>query len=218
MSSEPDEKNDVSSGQGRAEASFRSSFSGSSQRVVKNGKVVVTNSDSETDSISSLESPDELLARFMPQAKPEITDTDTNNSSTMAQRGGSSSRFGKKPISMAIPKYSFSLDDLVHHAVDDNEMQENARKAREEMETNAKKRGEERLGQGMSRDDIISVLVGDDVDPVDRQRVEQMLDRTEAFEESKTWSFFEDTACPPSPHRFPQKSIAPGYWGGVLGS
>ncbi|KAL1955585.1 hypothetical protein VTO42DRAFT_8388 [Malbranchea cinnamomea] len=192
-----------------------SSFGSSSQRVMKNGEVMVTNSDSDTGSESSIESPEELLARFASQLNPEPAEV----AQDMPLREASSAGARKQPISTEIPKYTFSIEDLVVHAVDDNETQTNVRKAREEMELRAASSLNKESLDKHSRakhDDVFASVIEDNSDGTAIQRLKDAIDRTEAFDEPKIWSFFEDTPCPPSPLRFPQKSIAPGFWGGVL--
>ena len=186
--------------------------------MVRDGNVVVTNSDSDTDSIDSLESPEELLARFATKsAKPAAAEaeTDTGTGSDMV-RSGAVKNARKSPFSTEVPKYSFSLDDLVHHAVDDNKIQENVRKAKEQMEHNAREREKAKQDSARRRRELFATVMGADADPAQVQRFSKAIERTEALDEADTFSFFEDTVCPPSPFKFPQKSISPGYWGGVL--
>jgi hypothetical protein len=106
----------------------------SSQRVIKNGKVVVTSSDGDdTDSISSMEDPDELLRKFTSSSTPE------------AQRSVISPERPSRPLSKAarnkklssltaIPTYKYSLESLVTDAVDDNETEAGIAKIRQIFE------------------------------------------------------------------------------------
>ena len=191
--------------------------------MVRDGKVVVTNSDSDTDSIDSLETPEELLARFSTKAKPDRPETESDTGAgtgtdTGSGMGGSNTKKNarKRLISTEVPKYSFSLGDLVHDAVDDNEMQENVRKAKEKMELTARELEKSKQDAAGKRRELLVSMMGDDADPAQVQRFNKAIERTEALDETETFSFFEETVCPPSPFRFPQKCISPGYWGGVL--
>lgn len=215
VNEEEEEDSGNATAQNNDETSFlTSSFPRSSQRIMKKGNVVVTNLDSDTGSDSTIESPDELLAKFMPPPKAESSSPSHNRAVPL--RGGnplSSSRTGRSRITTELPKYNFSIDDLLVHSVDDNEMRANVTKARQTLERPQSVEG--RPGR-TKRDQVLESAVEDRSDPGAIQRLRDAVDRTEVFDRNKSWSFFEDTTtCPPS-LRFPQQSIPPQFWGGVL--
>jgi hypothetical protein len=178
-----------------------SSFSTSSQRIVRNGQVVVTNSDSDSDydSQSSMESPGALLARF--QVKPSQVDPEFE---------------APPPEAMHL----FTLDDLVNDALDDEEAQNVINKIKQEREQSRLEEERRRAGNGANssrtlRDDVLAT-VGDGNDANAVQRLKDAVDRTEAFDQAKSWSFFKDTVHPPSPLRFPLRRLPPDFWGDLF--
>ncbi|KMU91753.1 hypothetical protein CIHG_09626 [Coccidioides immitis H538.4] len=94
--------------------SFGTSF-GSSQRVVKDGQVVVTGTDGEdTESIYSFGSDDDLCRKLLGSGSPLRP----------------SEKKGTSKIPTTPPGYKFSLEDLVTHAVDDRETEANISRLR----------------------------------------------------------------------------------------
>ncbi|WEW56762.1 hypothetical protein PRK78_002213 [Emydomyces testavorans] len=167
---------------------------GSSQRVVKDGQVIVTGTDGEdNDSISG----DDLLRQFL----------GTTSRSSPTRRKAAS----KIPTTPS--KYKFSLDDLVMDAVDDREAEANISKLnlafkspRADSEA-AKANRTPKQRSRMFRDDILASVIGEDTSIGKMQRLKDAVDRTEALDQGKSWSFFADTVASVAPPRFPEKQV-----------
>ena len=185
----------------------------SSQRVVKDGVVVVKNSDDETtDSEGSLADIDDLLnprkstSKSSPLTEPEIPEEplkDAREHKNGIRRSGrnknptaKTSRVSTLPTS---PKYKFSLDSLVAQTKRDDEAELGAEQARTllgDLEHEAVRRktdgGERSTAEDTVDADLVATAVrergsGDDVD-----RLLNAIQRTEALHRGKSWPFFDD--------------------------
>ncbi|KMP02867.1 hypothetical protein CIRG_02559 [Coccidioides immitis RMSCC 2394] len=186
--------------------SFGTSF-GSSQRVVKDGQVVVTGTDGEdTESIYSFGSDDDLCRKLLGSGSPLRP----------------SEKKGTSKIPTTPPGYKFSLEDLVTHAVDDRETEANISRLRLSFKGPGENSGTSKVNRTpkqrsrMFRDSVLASAVGEDTNTETMQRLKAAVDRTEAVDQGKTWSFFEDTISSVPPPKFPEKSVAPGSWESVL--
>ncbi|EER27111.1 hypothetical protein CPC735_024470 [Coccidioides posadasii C735 delta SOWgp] len=180
---------------------------GSSQRVVKDGQVVVTGTDGEdTESIYSFGSDDDLCRKLLGSGSPLRP----------------SEKKGTSQIPTTPPGYKFSLEDLVTHAVDDRETEANISRLRLSFKGPGENSGPSKVNRTpkqrsrMFRDSILASAVGEDTNTETMQRLKAAVDRTEAVDQGKTWSFFEDTISSVPPPKFPEKSVAPGSWESVL--
>jgi len=104
---------------------------------------------------------------------------------------------GRSNTSRPKPKYTFSLDTLVAQAEKDDADEIGVAKALSLIEAseNARERGRAVAGRDDSANQALlsSVVKGtDNGDDNDVQRVLDAMKRTEAFDQDKTWSFFED--------------------------
>lgn len=210
------------SGKTTGNSSVGGSF-GSSQRLVRDGKEVVTCTDGEeTD---SLEDVDELLRRFT-GPEDDFQEQPSKGGSTgvrMNLRPKRGMMQGKFSLSDAkAPNYKNTLDMLVTEAVDDNETEAGVAKLKAAMESeNSRSRAEPRLdgrqGGGV-HEDMLAAALGEKDDELSLQRLLDAVRRTEAFEREKSWLFFDHETDVPPPHEFPRDAIAPrGHLAGLRG-
>ncbi|KAJ9210919.1 hypothetical protein DTO166G4_7505 [Paecilomyces variotii] len=203
--------------------SFMNGSFDSSQRIVKNGREIVTNSDGEdTDSIASLESPEDFFNKLSAPTEPK-EDAETMNKdgtrnlrSTRGQlkRNTMDNFFAQK---IPTPKYKHTLDTLVTDAVDDDETEagvakiksafDSSKKASRASDSLAAHDGDRNMG---IHEDVLASAVGEGDDKPGLQRLLDAVRRTEAFDQEKIWSFFEKEIPIPSPPKFPRDSILPG--------
>lgn len=202
--------------------SFNESFS-SSRRTTKNGEPVVVDSDGEdANSISSLESVGALMRKFNPRSgtsesyddsgtRAPINQQDDTGKGRPSAKATSQSKRNRHTAKKDPPEYKFSLDMLVTDAVDDQEAENNVRKARTALEESEALNQQRRAQQKMSREGVLSSIADEDTDAASRQRLRDAIERTEAFDRGKRWAFFEESA-PTAPPKFPHRSIEPGSW------
>ncbi|KAG5293201.1 hypothetical protein I7I50_03525 [Histoplasma capsulatum G186AR] len=196
------------------------SFNSFSQRIVRDGKVIVTNSDEDTDSLSDIESAEDLLARFLkPPAsvrplsssshspRPGRDNTDAGRPTKLQQllSGRSSLKLNDRKD---LPKYQFSLDTLVADAANDKATEAKVAKIKQGL---LPKVQPERC-RGVLRADLLAAAVEDETDTKGIQRLKDAVERTETFATRKIWLFFEEnTPVVPYP-RFPSGWIQPASW------
>ncbi|RAH42715.1 uncharacterized protein BO95DRAFT_370285 [Aspergillus brunneoviolaceus CBS 621.78] len=172
-----------------------------SQRVVKHGKEVVMGSDGEdTDSIGSLESPADLFMRF---AKP------THSTSSEPSRPGrtvSAKTDSLARLEKPAPSYKNNLDSLVTAAVDDQETEAGIAKLRASFDRAA---NESTRRRGQLHEGILTSALGDNDDEMDMQRLLHALRRTDAFDPTKAWHFFDFKDELPPVLEFPVECISP---------
>lgn len=197
-----------------------------SQRIVKNGEEMVMDSDAEyTDSIESLESPEELLSKFMKstpaagQKKDAVANKPVDSERTLQPRETNAKNRIDRIFMPEVPrpKYKFTLDSLVTAAVDDDETEAGVARAKAALESHQKE-GKGATNQTSSgdksqskeiREDVLTSALAEEKDETDLQRLLNAVRRTEAFDQDKSWSFFSDQATTPSPPEFPRDSILP---------
>lgn len=188
----------------------------SSQRVVKNGEVVIRNSDVESDSDTSLDDIDDILTAHKPPARSSPpTENDIVYIPTSGRTIASSSS-GKKrktratessddPFSSTlpvVPKYKFSLETLVAQARKDDAAE--ATFARAQSLLNMPSRYDI---QGDGDGDIqglrsgpfggkldaglMATVMRERGEENDIERLVNAMKRTEALNQAKLWSFFD---------------------------
>lgn len=186
-------------------------------RRIINGKEVVISSDGEdTESIVSLESPEELFALLGSKDAADKSSGETKETrpsmDDVKPPKFNASRF-------SVPKYKNTLDSLVTDAVDDNKTEASIAKLRAtvnklEEESAAATNSD---GQGKRlHEDMLKSALGDKDDELGLQRLLDAVRRTEAFNHEKAWSFFSDKVAPPPAPEFPRASVAPGTYMAVL--
>ncbi|KAJ5764625.1 hypothetical protein N7533_003306 [Penicillium manginii] len=159
--------------------------SSSSQRIIKGGKEIVISSDGEdTDSISDLDDPSTLFSST-PEPKKEPT-----------------------------KKYKNNIDDIVHDAVDDTEIE--AKVA--EVKAGLARSNGERATSKPARDNtaiserMLSSALGDtqEEDGSGLQRLLNAVRRTEALDHDRVWRFFDQVPTTPARLQFPNGHFPPG--------
>ncbi|PGH34097.1 hypothetical protein GX50_03060 [[Emmonsia] crescens] len=195
---------------------FNTSFNSFSQRIVKDGEVIVTNSDEDTDSLSDIETADDLLAKFLkapslatlsPTPKPSRDNTGGGEASGSQRR--SLGRISlKRNDHKSLPKYQFSLDALVADAANDKETEAKVAKIKQSL---LPKIQPERR-RGVLRDDLLAAAVEDETDTKGIQRLRDAVERTETFAIGRNWLFFEENPPDVPQPKFPSGWIQPGSW------
>jgi hypothetical protein len=192
-----------------------SSFN-SSQRVVKNGVEVVVDSDAESgESIGSLESPGDLLNRFLGSSSGRTKDSESPAPDSTSQPRSRASRFRysqNRPVLNPKPKkYKFSMESLVTRSVDDSEAEAGVAKAKAQLQSEEHINSSSPNGPGGSsgiREDVLASTFAAEKEESDLQRLLDAVRRTEALEVEKSWSFFGSGSDMQLPG-FPRDSILP---------
>lgn len=192
----------------------------SSQRVVRNGEVVIRNSDDESDSDTSLDDIDDILTAHKPPAHSSPP-TELDNIYIPASRrttGGNSC--GKKRKTRAtehrddlfpstlpvVPKYKFSLETLVAQARKDDAAEATLAQAQSLLnmpsqydirgDGDGDDQGLRSRGFGGKLDaGLMATVMKEQGEENDIERLMNAMKRTEALSQAKVWSFF-DAASP----------------------
>lgn len=177
----------------------------SSQRVVRNGEVMIRNSDEESD--SSLDDIDDLLARKSAMISSPTDQTELALPPSAKQRdrqSGASTRSKTKgpararrasPSLPQLPKYEFSLDSLEQRSRDDRALEADAAKAWTLLDSFETQTGatHSQVRPGAKVDaKMLASVVKDDGEEINVGRLMTAMARTDAFHQGKTWSFFDD--------------------------
>ncbi|KGM91527.1 uncharacterized protein PADG_12385 [Paracoccidioides brasiliensis Pb18] len=198
-----------------------SSSNSFSQRIVRDGQVIITNSDEDTDSLSDLETADDLFNKFLkpiPGAAHSTSFPTKAHNGRDDDNGSSAARRSRQPYaglsslksndSINLPKYQFSLDTLVEDAANDKRTEAKVAKIKKSLQPKAPSD----KSCGVLRDDLLAAAVENETDTKGIQRLRDAVERTEMFAIGRSWLFFEeDPPAVPQP-KFPSKSIAPGSW------
>ncbi|KUL91729.1 hypothetical protein ZTR_01231 [Talaromyces verruculosus] len=203
----------------RPSSSLNTSFN-SSQRIVKNGKEVVVDTDAESASSEELEDPDELLKKFLgrksspaPKKIPESRGVKPNTASKLANRKHHEFRNFRAKVGLDEEKYKFSLESLVQRAVDDDEVETNVAKAKALLEaqnqtaSTSVNGSENKSGALNFREAILASGLSTDNAGSDFKRLLNAVKRTEALEQEKSWLFFGDNSRKQDLPEFPRDSI-----------
>ena len=199
---------------GRAPAfSSSQSILTSSQRIVKNGEVMIRNSDDESD--SSLEDLDDLIARNSSHKAPSPPACNLDDSFSNFQAGkhaesvkkqtiGTSGQLGKpaSPHLLALPvipkQYKFSLESLAkerrqHEAGKDSVAQAlSLIESYDQRKASSNEKSRMLDQKGALEADLVTRLVKTEADGDNVSRLQTAIRRTEALQYSQSWSFFED--------------------------
>lgn len=193
-----------------------------SQRVVKNGEVVIRNSDDESDSDSSLEDLDDLLLLETRRNQrepscPEIQLPSTSRNTNAVDRRHMSRRRRTKTdintvqIKSDLPaqakRYKFDLESLAKHKKqEDASMEDFSRASAMFRSLDQKKVSATRVPGTASTTGpldatFIDVVMKEHGDEDDLSRLKAAIQRTEALNHDKMWSFFDDQAEEPLPEQ-----------------
>lgn len=213
------------------------SITRSSQRIVKNGAIVIRSSDDESDSDSSLDDIDGLIARksapnSTPPTESELTLPLANTQT--GQKIRASSRLKKPNTAVSFtpqvqpkfrmpPEYKYSLASLVQRSKEEKTLEENIAKAKSALDSHdiensltfSGSHGSAPTESKIDRTLLVSVMKkkneGEDID-----RLLMAVQRTEAFDLGTTWSFFDDLQgiLPSKQAKFP--TLTGTRWEGIL--
>ena len=200
-----------------------------SQRVVRQGGLVITNSDDETDSEGSLDDIDELLALRKPPVESsspsEIelpyttsrrsTDNDQNPSTQRQTRSSAIAKPSRLATAFpAMAKYKFSMDSLIAQTREVEALEVGATKAREALEDIEQRRNAQSTTENSNTKirgvnistKVIALAMTDRDDEEERaDRLMRAIRRTEALHRDPSWSFFDEKENTPElePISFP---------------
>ena len=190
----------------------------SSQRVVKNGEVMIRNSDDESDSASSLEDLNDLLLlegrkfrRESSYPEPQVPASPPNKNAENRRR--MSARRRNKPEKVAAPlrpalsvqpkKYKFDLESLARHRKQEEASVEDIARANAMLSSfeqqKAPASGNARVAstKGSFDSTFIDVVMKGHGDGDGISRLKTAIQRTEALHHGKSWSFFDEQAEKP---------------------
>ncbi|KAI9716804.1 MAG: hypothetical protein M1812_005144 [Candelaria pacifica] len=212
----------------------------SSQRVIKHGEVVVTNSDDE-DSDSSLDDIDSLLTLRKPALSPPSAVEASRSAlkgqpkrkETMQNGLWQSSKSRSNPFTPvpAVPKYKFSLDSLVSRTEKDAASEAEVFKARalmcdpaitkeqdsnDAMEVDSKAAAANHavnVDQG-----LLASVIKEETEGGGMHNVLHAMKRTEVGNREKAWYFLDEKDMLGSTHRspFPHSSAPSKDWRKLL--
>ncbi|KAL8972312.1 MAG: hypothetical protein Q9183_000618 [Haloplaca sp. 2 TL-2023] len=211
----------------------------SSQRIVRNGEVIIKDSDEErSDSEISLEDLEDLIAprRPAPASLPPIepdqpslpSPPTTRSTGLKGRKGKSNSAFAftaDSPIPATnVPRYKFSLDALVKQRDQDEASRLSIENSRLVLDTLGEQETEETVPKPPALDeDLLAKIIktSNDEDSPSMDKLLAAMQRTEALHQEMRWSFFrpeqisnvESAECP---------SVEDSFWeeifAGIVGS
>lgn len=209
----------------------------SSQRIVKNGAIVIRSSDDESDSDGSLDDIDGLLARKSASTSTPPTESELTLPLANTQPGQkirASTRLKKLntavsstpqvlPTFRMPPEYKYSLASLVKRSKEEKALEENIAKTRSALDSHdiensltfGDSHGSAPTGAKVDKKLLVSVMKkrseGEDID-----RLLMAVQRTEAFDLGTTWSFFDDiqSILPSKQAKLP--TLGGTQWEGIL--
>ncbi|KAL8831973.1 MAG: hypothetical protein Q9170_005067 [Blastenia crenularia] len=204
----------------------------SSQRTIRNGEVVIRDSDDErSDTDISLEDPDDLIASRRPPLQsisssdeelpslPSLVPT-RSNASYHAMKGKSkpaNTTVNQRPTPAVIPKFKFSLDALIkQRQIDDSSRLsvENAKFLLDSLEE--QKPAALHAGSPALDEELLATVVRNDDERGDMDKLAGAIKRTEALDQPKRWQFFreEDEIGNAGPPKRP--AVTDPYWKSVF--
>ena len=186
----------------------------SSQRIVKNGEVMIRNSDNESFSDSSLEDMDDLLRRkpsreASPPPEPQFPDMSSKKKSVdgKAKRKMRKSARAEKPASPhpstlpVMPRaYKYSLESLAKQRKQHEASDEGLARATSMLQSYDERKadkGQPSENKGTSEVDLINRVIKDHGEDDDASRLKTAIQRTEALQHGKSWSFFDNHSDAP---------------------
>ncbi|KAI4723977.1 hypothetical protein E4T49_08295 [Aureobasidium sp. EXF-10728] len=202
----------------------------SSKRIIRDGMLAVTNSDSDSIDADSdpLDDIDELIRRKRLKMTPPATSSETpQRPSNSARELRSSTRRDRLSISkssLAQParkKYKFSMASLVashnRDAKSIQKIQEYKDEYRQEMDLTARQEHELRQTSDMNAEEFAAHLQADDGDDETRERVVRAIERNDLLEKNVQYPFFRH--ADPRTHLskpFPDTSLSTQDWTSLL--
>ena len=185
----------------------------SSQRVVKNGVVVIRNSDDEFDSDSSLEDLTDLLLPGGQASRVQSSNSESLPSKSPSNKDSEdgcrkSTRRRIQPDKVAAPlrsdlplpikKYKFDLDSLARHRIQEEASIEDITRANAmlgscgQQQASANRNGGSTPTKSPFDATFIDTAMNRYGDEDGIGRLKAAIQRTEALDHGKSWSFFEE--------------------------
>ncbi|KAL8988937.1 MAG: hypothetical protein Q9177_002064 [Variospora cf. flavescens] len=204
----------------------------SSQRTIKNRKVVIRDSDEDqSDADTSLDDIDDLLRTHYPRAgsspgsqvelpsntAPHLTRSRTSKSSAQNQARTTTEIAYQSPIPITSPKYKFSLNALVKKRQQDDDSREVIESAQNLLEDFEGRSLPARTGRSIVDESLLATVINDGND--DAGNIDTLMaaiERTEAFDQQKAWSFFRDDQEDVYAEPADCPSVADVHWQGIL--
>ncbi|KAL8773511.1 MAG: hypothetical protein Q9209_001615 [Squamulea sp. 1 TL-2023] len=205
----------------------------SSQRVVRNGKVVIKDSDDErSDSDISLEDLDDLIAPHKPSiiSSPPLQNeilsyqpsgarrsADIKTTNKRKSGSGHASTNERSAAAIKLPSYKFTLDALLKY----NQKYESSRESIQDVAQLLENLEEQKpVGKAdpltdLDKDLLASVIKKND-DDTDMGRLMAAIERTEALHQEERWSFFNAIHEPMEVDPADCPSVVDQYWQSVL--
>ncbi|KAL8802373.1 MAG: hypothetical protein Q9182_003863 [Xanthomendoza sp. 2 TL-2023] len=196
--------------------SYREELSGSqtailpsSQRVVRNGEVVIKDSDDDrSDSDDSLEDLDALIAPRRPPiaSSPPSQDDLPSLQPSASSRWSSGAKDGKGSRSKSgftvpkglpsteikLPTYKFSLAALIKQSQNDANSRTSRQDAKHLLDSLDVEEPIATTKVNLELDkDLLASVIRDDEDGTDLGRLMAAIERTEALQQEEAWSFFD---------------------------
>ncbi|KAI4186070.1 MAG: hypothetical protein LQ346_005761 [Caloplaca aetnensis] len=178
----------------------------SSQRTVKNGEVIIRDSDEDrSDTDASLEDIDDLIgARKTPTVSSSRSGGEILSPPAPHATRARTTKYDRKVqdrsaaavalLPTATPKYKFSLNTLVEQRQKEKESRliiENAQNLLDGLD--GQKTCSTDTANVTLDADLLATLVKDEIDGGNIDRLMAAIGRTEALDQQKTWSFFKDS-------------------------
>ncbi|KAL2042650.1 hypothetical protein N7G274_004409 [Stereocaulon virgatum] len=185
-----------------------------SQRMMKNGEVMIRNSDDESCSDSSLEDMDHLLRRKSSREAslaPDLRLSDMSSEKKSVDgkivqklRDLPRKRKPAFPPPSTLPvmprAYKYSLESLARqrkqHEVSD-EVLARASSTLQSYDERKADKSQSLENEGTSGGDLVNKLMKDQGDDDDASRLRTAIQRTEALQQGKSWSFFDKQPSAP---------------------
>ncbi|KAL9636848.1 MAG: hypothetical protein Q9164_002565, partial [Protoblastenia rupestris] len=162
----------------------------SSQRIIKNGEVMIRNSDDEVDSDSSLEDLDAILSRQRAPSgtpEPKLPYLPPEAMSVKAKEKGARRRVKLASSPLPVRTASkFSLQELAKQKREYEASKEDIAKTKDLMECQVQNQKRKNVLDA----DLIDEVMQDHGETDDINRLKTAIQRTEALHHDHTWSFF----------------------------
>ncbi|KAL8735454.1 MAG: hypothetical protein Q9181_002818 [Wetmoreana brouardii] len=216
-------------------ADSHGAFVTGSQRIVRNGEVIIKDSDDErSDSDLSLENLDDLIAPRKPPVKsptipepklpsypsPAATRSKANSHKKKHKGVPASAIAADRPSTAAeMPRYKFSLDALVKQSKNDQVSRvsiENNRQLLESLEERKPASASTKTAR-LDKDLLAKVISKHEDGGVDLGRLLVAMERTEALHQEKTWSFIDQKQQAHNIQPGDCPSVSDPYWQAIVG-
>lgn len=209
-----------------------------SQRIVKNGEVVIKNSDDDSDSDSSLEDLDDLLLLESRKTQreppcPELQLPSTSRNRNAVDRYRISRRHRTKTdtitvslnsdLSVQAKRYKFDLETLAKHKKQDDASTEVFSRASamfrslDQQKVSATGARGTASTTGPLDTTFIDLVMKEHGDDDELGRLKAAIQRTEALNHDKMWSFFDEQAEEPLPAQAEFPVSEDDHLGRILG-